>query len=102
MSRITSKLQVTIPKAVAQAYHLGPGSEVVFEPAGDSIRVRRPCRSEPDAKDGSQQWKLKLFDASTARQDARNHRALSALGGANGTKKRGWTRDELYTRGIPR
>lgn len=102
MSRITSKLQVTIPKAVAQAYHLAPGSEVVFEPAGDSIRVRRPARSEPAARADSRQWKLKRFDASTARQQERTPRVLSGLRGTNGSRKRGWTREELYTRGVPR
>jgi AbrB family looped-hinge helix DNA binding protein len=30
--RVTSKLQVTIPKAVADRYEIAPGAEVVFEP----------------------------------------------------------------------
>ena len=39
MSKVTSKLQVTLPKAIADRYGVGPGSDVVFEPAGESIRV---------------------------------------------------------------
>ena len=46
MARVTSKLQVTIPKAVADRYAIEPGAEIEFEPAGDVIRViprRRPA-----------------------------------------------------------
>jgi len=35
VARVTSKLQVTIPKAVADRYAIEPGAEIVFEPAGE-------------------------------------------------------------------
>ncbi|MGH7844250.1 MAG: AbrB/MazE/SpoVT family DNA-binding domain-containing protein, partial [Candidatus Binatia bacterium] len=35
MSKVTSKLQVTIPKDIAEAYGIQPGSEIHWVPAGD-------------------------------------------------------------------
>jgi len=52
VARVTSKLQVTIPKAVADRYAIEPGAEIVFEPAGDVIRVvpgRRVVRDRESA-----------------------------------------------------
>lgn len=40
---MTSKLQVTIPKAIAERYSIAPGDEVQWLAAADSVRVRR-CR----------------------------------------------------------
>ena len=42
MAKVTSKLQVTIPKHIAEEYGIAPGDEVEFVPAGDSIRVIPP------------------------------------------------------------
>jgi AbrB family looped-hinge helix DNA binding protein len=39
MSRVTSKLQVTVPKAIAERYGIRPGDEIDWVPAGDAIRV---------------------------------------------------------------
>ena len=39
MAKITSKLQVTLPKTLAEQYHLRSGDEIQFEAAGDVIRV---------------------------------------------------------------
>lgn len=100
MSRITSKRQVTIPKAVADAYGLRPGSEIVFEPAGDSLRVWLPMRRERRQPRGRKQLKLQLFDAAVARQRARE--AAAGTGQAPTAAGRGWTREELYDRGLPR
>lgn len=44
MARVTSKLQVTIPKVVADRYQIGPGAELVFEPAGDAPQRRQTAR----------------------------------------------------------
>ena len=43
MSKVTSKLQVTLPKVIADRNGVGPGSDVVFEPAGESIRGDSPA-----------------------------------------------------------
>ena len=45
MSRVTSKLQVTIPKAVADRYGIAPGVEIAFEPAGDADPRSAPAAS---------------------------------------------------------
>lgn len=91
MSRITSKYQLTIPKAVAQATGLKPGDDVACEPAGTAIRVRPTDRTEESSR--STLDRLALFDQATERERKR-HR--SADGG--GESERGWTRDELYER----
>jgi bifunctional DNA-binding transcriptional regulator/antitoxin component of YhaV-PrlF toxin-antitoxin module len=39
MSRVTSKLQVTLPKAIADLHHIRPGTEIQFESAIDCIRI---------------------------------------------------------------
>ena len=39
MAKVTSKLQITIPKRIADEYGIRPGDEIDFEPAGDVIRL---------------------------------------------------------------
>ncbi len=39
MSAVTSKTQVTVPKALAQQYGIRPGDEIRFEEAGEITRV---------------------------------------------------------------
>jgi AbrB family looped-hinge helix DNA binding protein len=92
MSRVTSKLQVTIPKAVADRYRITPGAEVVFEPAGDVIRVvpqQQPLRDPRE--------RVKLFEQALARQ--RQREAARAFPEA---QQRGWSREDLYERGRSR
>jgi AbrB family looped-hinge helix DNA binding protein len=101
MSRVTSKLQVTIPKAVAEACAIRPGSEIVFEPAGEGIRVWLPERRQKP-KRGQRAWPLRLFDAATLRQQERNQRVGAALPAGGEARGRGWTREALYDRGLPR
>ena len=91
MSKVTSKLQLTLPKVLAERYHIDPGDEVEWEGAGDAIRivpVRGRRSSDPSAR-------LKLFDQATSRQTKRQSEA--ALEAA---EDRGWTREELYERGA--
>ncbi len=97
MSKVTSKLQVTIPKAIAEQYGVEPGTEVTFEAAGDAIRVRIGGGAVSAGAD-DREWRLRLFDAATRRQKQRDR-----LADAPGTAERGWTREELYgDRGVPR
>ncbi|MCB9730950.1 MAG: AbrB/MazE/SpoVT family DNA-binding domain-containing protein [Deltaproteobacteria bacterium] len=94
MSKVTSKLQVTIPKSVADAYGIVAGSEVFFEPAGATIRLRvatAPLNLDLDER-------LALFDAETERQAQRD----SARCAVPPPSDRGWTREELYDRALPR
>jgi AbrB family looped-hinge helix DNA binding protein len=92
MSRVTSKLQVTIPKAVADRYEITPGAEVVFEPSGDVIRVVPQKRSVRDPSE-----RVRLFEQALARQRQREEgRAFPEA------QHRGWAREELYDRGRSR
>ena len=91
MAKVTSKLQVTVPKALADRYGIRPGDEIEWVPAGDSIRVIPVGRTR--AVD-SRQARLELFDRATERQRARQQGAVEEVG-----SKRGWTREDLYDRG---
>jgi len=97
MSKVTSKLQVTIPKSIADTYGIVPGSEIIFESAGDGIRVQR-VREDPveyECKNAEIEFKLRLFDEATERQKAR---AELQRDRPDATSGRGWTREELYDR----
>jgi AbrB family looped-hinge helix DNA binding protein len=97
MAKVTSKLQVTIPKHIADEYGIAPGDEVEFLPAGDSIRVVPPRQRARSSL--SLEERLRLFDESTARQREREkHMVLPT----NAPAERDWRREDLYTRGKPR
>jgi AbrB family looped-hinge helix DNA binding protein len=89
LAKLTSKYQLTLPKAAAEKIGLRPGDDVDCEPAGEIIRVRAkrptPSRSVTD--------QLVLFDLATERQRHREH-----LHAPSPASERGWTRDDLYER----
>ena len=95
MAKVTSKLQVTVPKAIAARYGIRPGDEIEWVPAGDAIRVVPAGRGvrEPDA-----QWRVKVFDAATERQRLRQSKRSRRRARGN----RGWKREDLYDRARPR
>ncbi|MBI1734693.1 MAG: AbrB/MazE/SpoVT family DNA-binding domain-containing protein [Candidatus Rokubacteria bacterium] len=92
MAKVTSKLQVTVPKAIADQYGIRPGDEIEWSPAGEAIRVipsgRAVSALDRDAR-------LKLFDAATERQRRRQADRTRR----RAPKTRGWTREDLYRRG---
>jgi AbrB family looped-hinge helix DNA binding protein len=93
VSKVTSKLQVTVPKALAARYGIEPGDEIEWEAAGDAIRVipaAKSVRRDLAAR-------LKLFDQGTARQEDRERAAPAAR-----ANHRGWSREDLYERGRAR
>lgn len=92
MARVTSKRQVTIPKAIADRYRIACGDEIAFLPAGDAIRVER-TGSERIGLDREQ--RLQRFDQATERQRERERQNTRR---AKTTDDRGWRRDELYER----
>jgi bifunctional DNA-binding transcriptional regulator/antitoxin component of YhaV-PrlF toxin-antitoxin module len=94
MSKVTSKLQLTLPKALAEQYGIEPGDEVTWLPAGESLRLLPPRVAVPAADPAR---RLKLFDAATERQSRREKQRGPAKGAA-----RGWTREDLYGRGRAR
>jgi bifunctional DNA-binding transcriptional regulator/antitoxin component of YhaV-PrlF toxin-antitoxin module len=92
VTRVTSKLQVTIPKAIAQRYGIEPGGVIDWLPAGEAIRV------VPQGKSGrvpDRAYRVELFDRATERQRARD----SLRQGGRVASDRGWQREELYGRG---
>jgi AbrB family looped-hinge helix DNA binding protein len=96
MSRVTSKRQVSIPKAIADQYGIAPGDEIEWIPAGDAVRVVRAGSGASGPLDTSA--RLKLFDQATARQRERD----AAVRPTKPPKQRGWTRDDLYGRARAR
>lgn len=92
MAKVTSKLQITIPKRLAEQVGIAPGDEVDFVAAGDGIRMvpagRRAARALSTAE------RLRLFRVATARQRAREKNIKVT----HSDKGRGWTREELYSR----
>lgn len=47
-SRISSKAQTTIPRAVREALGVSAGDEIAYEIAGDEVIVRRRARISDD------------------------------------------------------
>ena len=97
MAKVTSKLQVTVPKAVADRFGIRPGDEIEWVVEGDSLRVIRTDERRPLTLEE----RLRIFDEITKRQEVRN-RAWARKHGTKEPADRGWTREELYTRGNPR
>jgi AbrB family looped-hinge helix DNA binding protein len=94
VAKVTSKLQVTVPKALAEQYGIRPGDEIEWQAAGEAIRiVRAGLRPRPL----SRAERLRLFDRATARETRRK----SGRGRAR-SRTRGWTRADLYRRGRTR
>jgi AbrB family looped-hinge helix DNA binding protein len=95
MSKVTSKLQVTVPKAIAGRYGIRPGDDIQWVAAGDTIRIVPPSRQGPPT---DLKTRLKLFDAATERQRLR----LRGRRKVGAGRDRGWKRADLYERARPR
>lgn len=93
MSKVTTKLQVTIPKDIAQAYGIRPGSEIRWAAAGDAIRVEM-AEMQPSP---TLEKRLRLFDQMRKRIDR-----LPPAKRAARAKGRGWTREDLYAERLVR
>ena len=95
MSKVTSKLQVTVPKAIAERYGIGPGDRIDWIEAGSAIRVRPARPGEPAAASAAE--RVRRFDQATRRVGR-----PAPEGAAGATRRRGGTREELYGRGRAR
>lgn len=96
MAKVTSKLQITLPKRIATQHGIAPGDEIEFESAGDVIRIvpaRRKSRSRLSVEE-----RLRLFDEATARQDRRAEKLRLRT---EPPQKRDWRREDLYDRDEP-
>lgn len=95
MSKVTSKLQVTVPKSIAQVFDIHAGDEIDWVGADDVIRVV-PARLRSKPRDVA--MRLKLFDQATARQKRRERKPRKPAA----VTDRGWKREDLYRRGRAR
>lgn len=94
MAKVTSKYQVTIPKALAEKLGIEPGHYIEWSASGDSIHLT-PVRAAQS--EFSLELRLELFDRATRR--LRSHRKRPVARRAGG---RGWRREDLYDRGRTR
>lgn len=102
---MTSKLQLTVPKAIADQYGIKPGDELEWVPAGESIRVEPVRRKAKTGRELTTEERLALFDAGMKRVDELQSGELKQHQGKRPTREeRGWTREDLYNddRGLPR
>lgn len=96
MAKVTSKLQVTLPKRIAEKHGITPGDEIEFQSAGDVIRIvpaGRALRTKLSLEE-----RLRMFDEASARQ-ARRASRFDRPG--QPPAERDWQRADLYTRGKP-
>ena len=86
-------MQVTIPKAIADAYGIVPGDEIEFQEAGYWIRIVPPRRRKRGMR--SAEERLRMFDDMMARRaEQQKHIPVPEKPPAD----RGWTREDLYKR----
>jgi len=90
MAKVTSKFQVTLPKRIAEEYHISPGDDIDWVPAGDVIRVIPPRREAAPGRESQLRW----FDQATER-----HRKRPSAHAPGRPRGRGWRREDLYGRG---
>jgi bifunctional DNA-binding transcriptional regulator/antitoxin component of YhaV-PrlF toxin-antitoxin module len=105
MPKVTSKLQLTVPKAIADQYGIRPGDELRWIPAGESIRVELVRGKTKAGHELTVEERLALFDEGTKRLDQLQAEELKKNHGKTVTRSdRGWTREDLYNddRGLPR
>lgn len=95
MAKVTSKLQITVPKTLAAELGIRPGDDIEWAVSGNGLRVT-PAAERPGALDPAS--RLRLFDEATERQRRRQH----GVEPTSAQRDRGWSREELYDRGRPR
>ena len=94
MAKVTSKYQVTVPKAIADEFNIRPGDNIEWIAAGDVIRVIPAAKNAPVE---DRESRLRFFDQATARL-----RVTAKARQTTRPKARGWRREDLYTRGRSR
>jgi AbrB family looped-hinge helix DNA binding protein len=97
MAKVTSKYQVTVPKIIAEQYHIRPGDDISWVPAGEVIRVI-PAGRRTAVED--RESRLRLFDQATER--IRKRASARPTKASKATEDRGWKREDLYARGRSR
>jgi bifunctional DNA-binding transcriptional regulator/antitoxin component of YhaV-PrlF toxin-antitoxin module len=99
VAKVTSKLQLTVPKVIADQYRIRPGDELEWIPAGDAIRVVPVAKARKHGSQAAVKQRLELFDFATRRQHQREVQLRKKGVPASETAiERGWTRKDLYSR----
>lgn len=57
MPRVTTKGQVTIPKAVREALGIEPGDEVTFQETGEGYTIRKEAPTAADGTDPFEKYR---------------------------------------------
>jgi bifunctional DNA-binding transcriptional regulator/antitoxin component of YhaV-PrlF toxin-antitoxin module len=94
MGKVTSKLRVTVPKAIAVQYGIQPGDEIGWVAAEDSIRLVPISRRQAPKLDV--QSRLELFDQATARQQEWEATLGPSMRRKTKSHGRGWIREDLH------
>jgi AbrB family looped-hinge helix DNA binding protein len=89
MAKVTGKFQITLPKTAVEQSGIAVGDTLDVRVNGGVLLVTR--RNEGGAQRGAHE-RLTHFDRATRRQRKRGPLPAGAT--------RGWTREELYTRGL--
>jgi len=94
MAKVTSKLQVTVPRKIADEFGIQPGDDLDWMAAGEVIRVIPTGRqAQPTSRESQLHW----FDQATVR-----HSKRSEAHAVPQPSDRGWKREDLYERGRSR
>ena len=93
MAKVTSKLQITLPKRLADEHSIIPGDELRFESVAGAIRMV-PARDS--LRTLSVDERLRLFDEASRRIRMRQQAEARGLSESQG---HGWAREDLYVRG---
>jgi len=74
MSKVTSKLQVTLPKVLADQLGIKPGDQIDWEIVGDVVRVIPAAKKQRSAAKNSRTLRVRFFDQATRRQNSASGR----------------------------
>src|SRR5258707_7463735 len=69
MPKVTSKLQLTVPKVIADQYGIRPGDELEWIPSGEGIRVELVRHKANAGHQLTTEERLALFDSNMERID---------------------------------
>jgi bifunctional DNA-binding transcriptional regulator/antitoxin component of YhaV-PrlF toxin-antitoxin module len=106
-SKVTSKLQVTLPKALADAYGIRPGDEIAWLAAGSTITVvPAPSAARRSSMSREQREERFLRQQADIRRASEEPAFLERWRAGLGDERpvttgatadaRGWSRDDLY------
>src|ERR1700679_4384839 len=89
MPKVTSNLQLTVPKAIADQYGIRPGDELEWIPAGERIRVELVRGKAKTGHELTVEERLALFDEGTKSLDKLQAEELMQNQGKKVTREHG-------------